>query len=335
MSQTLIPRFGQQRKKITVSPDRLVSEHPLVTHQKPGIVIQAELPQLSSADWLKQNLDRFDALLNQHGAVLLRGFQPVGVTDFKPLIESIDAPPLAYQNRSTPRSEVSDGVFTSTDYPEDESIPQHNEMAYTRSWPKRLYFNCVVEPGEGGQTPIANSANVYNRLPETLRTRFEQHGVMYVRNYRPGMDIPWQQVFQTDDKAEVARYCDSHQIEHQWLNDHWLRTRQVCQASIRHHLNDRMLWFNQAHLFHVSNLPENTRQELCKTFADNELPRNACFGHGQPIDEADLKLIRQAYTEEEAVFDWQHGDIFVIDNEAVTHGRRPFKQPRQIVVAMT
>lgn len=335
MSQSMTSRFNLRRKAIQVDPEKLVSQCPLVCADKPGIKLSAMLSNLSLSDWFTNNRERFDQLLDEHGAVLLRGFKPVPVPEFNALIQSIDGTPLEYRNRSTPRSELSKGVFTSTDYPKEEFIPHHNEMAYTQSWPKRLYFNCVIEPGRDGQTPIADSANVYDRLSPELRFRFEQHGVMYVRNYRPGMDLSWQQVFQTEDKAEVARYCNAHEIEYDWLSEDWLRTRQRCQASIRHRVHKRKLWFNQAHLFHVSNLPSSTQEELMTSFTEDELPRNAYFGNGEPIPRSDLDQIRQAYADEETAFDWQCGDVFIIDNEAVTHARRPFEQPRQVVVAMT
>ncbi|MDA2921410.1 TauD/TfdA family dioxygenase, partial [Desulfobacterota bacterium AH_259_B03_O07] len=31
---------------------------------------------------------------------------------------------------------------------------------------------------------------------------------------------------------------------------------------------------------------------------------------------------------------WQKGDVMVLDNYLVAHGRRPFKGPRKILVAM-
>ena len=30
---------------------------------------------------------------------------------------------------------------------------------------------------------------------------------MYVRNFGDGLDMPWQRVFQTTDKAVVEEYC--------------------------------------------------------------------------------------------------------------------------------
>ena len=51
---------------------------------------------------------------------------------------------LAYEFGSTPRSAVQSGVYTSTEYPAHQHIPLHNEQAYTREWPMRIWFHCVT-----------------------------------------------------------------------------------------------------------------------------------------------------------------------------------------------
>jgi len=52
--------------------------------------------------------------------------------------------------------------------------------------------------------------------------------------------------------------------------------------------------------------------------------------------EADvLEAIRDAYLKEEVVFDWLEGDVLMLDNLLVAHGRRPFRGPRKIVVGMS
>lgn len=38
---------------------------------------------------------------------------------------------------------------------------------------------------------------------------------------------------------------------------------------------------------------------------------------------------------EEVAFPWQPGDVLVVDNMLVSHGRRPFSGERRILVAMS
>lgn len=343
MESTTHPIFSRRRKGVPVSGDDLVVVQPLSDTINRGVILQSRVPNLSAVAWIGRHGAEVDTHLEKRGAVLLRGFKTANVAAFQAFVRDYSGPLLGYTNRSTPRSVLGEGVFTSTDYPAEHSIPQHNEMSYTSRWPKRLFFLCTVPPKAGGQTPLADSARVYDRLPEATRQRFEAQGVTYVRNYmakplgRGGnrLDLPWQQVFQTDDPKDVDAYCATNGIECHWLGGGRLRTRQRAQAAIRHPHSDAMLWFNQAHLFHISNLPEETQRELRADFAEEDLPRNAVFGDGSPIPVDDLALIRQAYRDEELLFDWQAGDLLILDNEAMTHGRRPFEAPRNIMVAMT
>lgn len=96
----------------------------------------------------------------------------------------------------------------------------------------------------------------------------------------------------------------------------------------------RKVWFNQAHLFHVSSLPASVERELRESFSEDELPRNALYGDGSPLDAADLANVRAAYAAEEIAFPWEAGDVVIVDNEQFAHGRRPYSGPRSVMVAM-
>jgi len=96
-----------------------------------------------------------------------------------------------------------------------------------------------------------------------------------------------------------------------------------------------MLWFNQAHLFHISSLEASARESLLSIFKEHELPSNAYYGDGSRIETSVLDEIRGVYNETAITFQWQQGDILMLDNFLASHGREPFVGPRKIVVAMT
>jgi hypothetical protein len=156
---------------------------------------------------------------------------------------------------------------------------------------------------------------------------------MYVRNYGDGLDLSWQNVFQTDDRAKVEAYCRTAEIEFEWKNENELRTWQVCQAVAKHPHTGEMVWFNQAHLFHVSSLTSEIRDSLFAS-VDGEPPRNAYYGDGSPIEDEALEEIRAAYARAAVIFPWQGRDVLVLDNMLAAHGRMPYRGPRQIVVGM-
>jgi alpha-ketoglutarate-dependent taurine dioxygenase len=324
-----------KRKTVSVSAERLIVMEPL----RPGVplplVFSPDYPGVDITEWAQRNRESIDAWLFKHGAILFRDWRMNSVDEFERLATAVAGGDLMdYSYRSTPRSAVSGKIFTSTEYPADQSIPLHNEMAYSRAWPMKIWFHCVKAAEVGGETPIADSRNVFARIDPRVRERFMRKKVLYVRNYGGGLDLSWQNVFQTTSRSEVESFCLGAGIEFEWGSGDRLRTRQVCQAVARHPRTGEMVWFNQAHLFHVSNLTPEMRDRFLAEFKGEELARNAYYGDGSPIEPSDLEEIRQAYLQETIIFPWREGDILMLDNMLTAHGRKPFTGSRKVVVAM-
>ncbi|RSZ42825.1 TauD/TfdA family dioxygenase [Variovorax beijingensis] len=270
------------------------------------------------------------------GGVLLRGFSVPAVETFQQFASSFGHPLLKYEFASTPRSAVSAstgaGVYTSTEYPAHQSIPLHNEQAYTREWPMKIWFHCVTASPEGGETPIADSRAVYRRMPEHIRKRFEP-GILYVRNFGE-MDVPWQKVFNTESRAEVQAFCERSGISWEWKDDDGLRTRQLCQAVETHPVTGEQVWFNQAHLFHISAREAEEREVLEEIYGIENVPRNTFFADGSTIGDEIFDEVRAVLDAETVAFPWEEGDVLMLDNMLVAHARSPFKGPRKVIVAM-
>lgn len=274
-----------------------------------------------------------DQLL-KYGGVLLRNFDIRAVSEFNKLAHMVSPNLLDYINRSTPRTKLGGKVYTATEYPADKYIPFHNENSYTLSWPNKILFFAVVVPDEGGETAIADSRYVYNKIDNNIIRKFNEKKVLYTRNFHQGIDLSWQEVFQANTRVEVEEYCKKHHIDYEWRDGSFeLTTRQICQSTLKHPITKEDVWFNQAHLFHISSLDEDSRKELLDSIGVN-LPRNACYGDGSEIEESDLEVIRNAYEQERIEFSWQKGDVMILDNVLMSHSRNPFKGNRKVVVAM-
>jgi alpha-ketoglutarate-dependent taurine dioxygenase len=295
----------------------------LYTPQTPGQALLSALPLLA---------DDLGRSLRDVGGVLLRGFAVPSVEDFRAFAAGFGHPLLSYEFASTPRSAVQSGVYTSTEYPAHQHIPLHNEQAYTREWPMKIWFHCVTASPVGGETPIADSRAVYRDMPAAIRERFAA-GLIYERNYGD-FDVPWQKVFNTDDRGEVEAFCKRARIQCEWKPDGDLRTRQRCQGVAAHPWTRDMVWFNQAHLFHVSNLQPEVRESLQEVLGVENMPRNVFFADGQAIPDAMFDEVRAVLEAQTVMFPWQSGDVMMLDNMLVAHARTPFQGPRKVVVAM-
>ena len=323
-----------RRRRIVADMAQLVREESLPAGPLP-VVLRPTVDGVDLVAWAMTSRARIAQHLTQAGGVLFRGFPELGLARFGELVDGLcGGGVLEYRNRSTPRTQVGSGIYTSTEYPASHSIPLHNEMAYTRSWPMTIAFYSVTCATSGGETPIADSRRVYDRIDPAVRDRWAARKVMYVRNCGEGVDLPWEEVFQTNRRAEVEEYCARHGLELEWRGRNGLRTRQVCQAVAVHPVTGESVWFNQAHLFHVSSLPADVRQTLVGTMGE-DLPRNAFYGDGMPLEEDVLEHIRDAYRSEAVTFSWQAGDVLVLDNMLVAHGRTPYTGPRKVLVSMS
>lgn len=289
---------------------------------------------LSTWAWRAQRAHIAD-LLTRHGALLLRGSGITCESAFESFARALFERPIAYWDRATPRTQVSGCVYTATDYPPEHDIFLHNEGSFANTWPTKLAFLCVEPARRGGETPIADIRRVYARIPERIRSRFAEAGVRYVRNFGHRLfGLSWQETFQTTDRAELERSCRAAGIQLEWLDESRLRTSQTRPAQLRHPRTGEMVWFNHAAALHVTTLDTRVRNTLERIFGQEFLPQNTYFGDGTAIEPETLDAIRVAYEREAVTFDWQAGDVLLLDNLLVAHGRRPFAGPRKVWVAM-
>ncbi|HXD33569.1 MAG TPA: TauD/TfdA family dioxygenase [Pyrinomonadaceae bacterium] len=323
---------AMKRKTITLSQQNLVGESYFYNTSLP-VVLKPTVEGLSLPHWAKDNIELIKERLVTVGALLMRGFKTPTVAEFEEFLNIVAGDLVDYSYRSTPRELVSGKIYTSTGYPAHQTIPLHNELSYSRQWPMMLGFFCVHPSEDGGETPLADSRKIFARIDPELRNKFSRLQVLYARNYGDGLDLSWEDVFQTTERAEVEEFCRTAGIEWSWKSNGRLSTAQICQAVATHPQTGEQVWFNQAHLFHVSCLEPEVRDALLAGEED-ELPRNTFYGDGSVIEDADLNAIRSAYEQEKVVFQWERGDVLLVDNMLVAHGRRPYRGERKVVVGM-
>ena len=270
------------------------------------------------------------ALLDADGAVLFRGSGIEGAEQFERFVSNHVSEWMGYVDRASKRSAVSGRVLTSTDTPSAFSIPLHCESSFTARWPQRIFFYCHTPATAGGRTPLADMRAVYRELDPELRARFENEGVMYYRNFGPGVGLDWRDVFQVSDRAALERYCASEAIRHEWLDADHLRTVQVRPATLCHPRTGDRLWFNHALALHASSLDPALRQTLLRQRGEAGLPHNTYFGNGDPIPDDAIEHVRQTHRSQQSLFDWQAGDVLMLDNLRMAHGREPFSGPRAV-----
>lgn len=327
------PRLGR-RRAVPLTPSELVRSQTLLPDSTLPLIIRPAIEGINLLDWADHQRDMIEALLLKHGGLLFRGFPISGAEHFDRFMATGVGHLLEYRERSSPRSQVAGNIYTSTDHPPDQSIFLHNENSYSHTWPLRIGFHCITAAQHGGETPIADCRRIFQLIDPAIRARFQEKKILYVRNFGDGLGLPWQTVFQTENTAIVEEYCRKASIRFEWKDGGRLRTYKVGRAIAKHPSTGEMIWFNHATFFHVSTLPPDIRDGLLSTLGEEHLPTNTYYGDGSPIEPEVLEQLRTIYHEETVSFPWEEGDVLVLDNMLVAHGRAPYVGARKVVVAM-
>lgn len=328
-------REAAEREAMRITGDQLAAVELPAGGLSPSVTVRAVVEGVGLSVWAAANLASITSLLATHGAILFRNFATSGLQDFAPFVRAVSGEPLEYRERSSPRTHVTDRIYTSTEYPSDQPIFLHNENSYAHTWPLRLFFLCVVPPAQGGETPFADCRQIYRAIPDTIREQFVKRRVLYVRNFGDQLGLPWQTAFGTDDRALVEAQLRASGYDFEWVGGNRLRTKRVGPAVARHPRTGEMTWFNHATFFHVSTLPREMGNALLAEFREEDLPNNTYYGDGGAIEPAVLETLRGCYLDAKITVPWHAGDVLMLDNVLVAHGREPYSGAREIRVAMS
>ena len=205
-------------------------------------------------------------------------------------------------------------------------------MAQTPIYPSRLFFFCEHAAETGGATPLCRSDILMERLrvecPEFV-ARCEKFGLKY-SNVMPAADDPtsgmgrsWQQTLNAKDKASAENRMRELDYSWKWLPDDSLRVTTPQLPAIRDLGDGRVSFFNQ--LIAAYNGWKDSRNDPLKSMT---------HGDGTPLD-ADA-VATASRLAEELTFDlnWQTGDVALVDNFVVMHGRRTFSGTRKVLASL-
>jgi alpha-ketoglutarate-dependent taurine dioxygenase len=300
------------------------------------ILADASSPH-ETLEWLSRHCDPTREKLSLYGAVLLRGIPVNGAADFQNIFSTILGTPTPYSERSSPRKTIFNNVYSSTEYRNDRCIFLHNEQSYNSTFVRYIGFYCAEAATTGGETPLADTRKVFARIDPTLRALCIRKEYIYRRAFGFGLGPSWQEAFGLASARELERYCDQNSIDYTWMSQDQARlvTEQRRPVAARHPISGEPTWFNHMTFFHVLSLEPELRNLLETVCQKEEYPHSTLFGDGSEIPSHVISALRGAYLAEELTFNWMAGDILLIDNILVAHGRRPFTGRRNVMVAMS
>ncbi len=284
--------------------------------------------------WVAEHRDALRAVVAAHGSVLVRGLGLSDATEVAAVFRQLAARLMTEKETFAPRRTYSDGVYSSSKWPQNQPMCMHHELSYALEFPGLMLFACLAAPTDGGATGVADSPTVLDALPPELVERFEREGWLLTRSYNDEIGASFAEAFGTEDRGAIESYCRANAIEFEWQSDGGLRTRQRRSAVVRHPITGRRCWFNQIAFLNEWTLAPEVREFLVDTYGADGLPFNTRFGNGDPIAAEDVQLINEVYEAHTAREPWQAGDLMLADNIRTAHARERFEGPREVLVAM-
>lgn len=315
--------------------------------------------------WAGKNKNSIAEDLLEYGAILFRGFSVHSAQEFEDIALSLDKNLKTDYLGTSPRNRVTKFVHTASELPPHYPIMQHAEMSFLDKPPRKLMFFCSVPTSAQGETPLADLRKIYEDMEPSLLKKFETKGVKYIRKY----DGPkasryslwktkrWDEMFSTTDKKEVEKIAAKQRFQVEWLEEDGLKLTNK-QVAVRVHPKAKTkAWHNHSQVFHqdaakieygkIRNYQKTPRSAILslvivvltalkKWFVKPEdQDTNVVFGDGTEISPEEIRKVNDAFWKHLSVFPWKQGDVLLIDNYSVSHGRLPFSGPREILVTWT
>ncbi|MEO0344883.1 MAG: TauD/TfdA family dioxygenase [Pseudomonadota bacterium] len=283
-----------------------------------------------SLDWISGQREALVARAAAHGALLFRGFGVASDHDFDAFIQAFGMPNFTYAESlsNAVRVNRTERVFTANEAPPEAVIDMHHEMAQTPVFPSRLFFFCEQAAAGGGETPLCRSDWLLDDLAAELPgfvTRCRELGVRY-RNAMPAEDVAqsgqgrsWASTLSVDSREAAEARLAALGYDWEWLDDGSLRAITPVLPAIRKLSDGREVFFNQL---------------IAAYRGWKDAERAITFGDDSPFPRDDMERVCELAAGITFDTPWETGDVVLVDNFLVMHGRRPFTGTRRVLASL-
>ena len=234
-------------------------------------------------------------LFKEHGCLLFKGFNAT-LEDFESFTESFGI--------SDPRKHLglhgkNKDVFTGRGF-----LGPHAELSYTPWPPDSIWFFCVRPASEGGRTTVYDGVRFLAELDETSRSLFTKHRIQFDQFKRRG-ELTEDQV-----KAALSGYPD---ITYEFIGD-YLHTVNTVSAINRTKFGNEPAFVNT--IVHAFDDPDYYGLKL---------------DDGSPIPDDVCESLRAIAARLALPISWEAGDLALVDNTRVMHGREGYSDTNRNV----
>lgn len=270
-------------------------------HENGGTLVSG-----GGGDLLGLSRDDVLAAFAETGAVLFRDFSG-GVDAFCAFTERFSSSFRSHGGSN--RSRIDDSGTLQTVVGGSERIGPHSELRYMPFSPAVLWFYCVKPADEGGETTLYDGARTMAGLKPASREAFSAQPLKYSFTAPPRIwtrflevetvEAATAKLSSPDPKVPDASYTFSFEGD-------MLSLEYTIPAFTRPRAGDGLVYAGS----------------ITRGYEDD---RVACtFADGTAIPGAIRDDLIDSAARVEIAVPWQPGDVVMVDNSRVMHGRRPF-----------
>ena len=242
-----------------------------------------------------------------HGLLLFRGFEK-DVETFTKFTDGLSTNFMDYAGGVFNRRVINNNptVLSVNDF--NDEIKLHGEMYYQKNIPKMLWFFCAQPASKGGATIVCDGKRFYNVLDDSLKELFSLKKL----KFRAHLDKDkWIKRFKTDDLSLVEQICQSNDYHLQVNEDESIDMCYVSPVIHPGRNGEDMIFIN-------SLLPG-------MVFS----PETISFDDDSDIDSETMSKLNEIAEKVTVEINWQKGDILMVDNTRIMHGRRAFEDDKR------
>ena len=256
-----------------------------------------------------ENINIFDLdeeaiiqLFKSEGALLFRGFE-TNIEIFIRFTNKFSENFMDYTGGVFNRRIINGDptVLSVNDF--NHEIKLHGEMYYQKTIPLMLWFFCAHPASQAGETIICDGKRFFNELSQPLKELFSQKKLKFHGHLDKDA---WIKRYKTDDLDVVEKLCQDNNVHLQINQDESIDVNYFCSAIHPGRSEEYTVFIN-------SLLP-----------AKSMYPDRISFGDGSEIDNEIMFELNQIAEKITAEIPWEKGDILMVDNTRIMHGRRAF-----------
>ncbi|MBD2681859.1 MULTISPECIES: TauD/TfdA family dioxygenase [Nostoc] len=264
--------------------------------------IGQEIININNISVLELDKEEIINLFKSYGILLFRGFQ-ANAEIFKQFSNSLSTDFINYAGGAFSRRVINgdETILSVNDF--NSEIKLHGEMYYQQNIPLMLWFFCANPPLKDGETTVCDGREFFNKLSSSTKELFRKNNLKFTVTMS---QKDWQKKYQTDDLNKLEEMCHKNNTHLTVNADQSIMLEYICPAIIPSRCGKYQVFIN-------SLLPTKQLSPKILNFEDgSEIPDEVM---------SELNEIAEKITTE---ISWQKGDILMIDNTRILHGRRAF-----------